>query len=92
MIEKMETGKENRIDKITIYYANWCETCKKTVPNLMSMAEKVGLKIELIDVDNIYTKNLCMHIKWVPYIEHNGLEISVYELMHQISELSKEGG
>lgn len=86
----MVTSEEAQIGKITIFHANWCETCKSIVPILVSRAEKVGVKIDLIDVDNVATKSMCTHVKWVPYIEQNGSEISVDELLQLLLEFSRE--
>jgi thiol-disulfide isomerase/thioredoxin len=90
VFEKMETGKEADHVDVTIYFAKWCGTCKKTVPYLVGLAEKVGLSVELIDVDDVSNKDLCSHIKWVPFFEQDGSEISVQEFLQLISELAKK--
>jgi hypothetical protein len=86
----MDNDNEYPIGKLTIYHAKWCGNCKSVLPPLLSMAGKVGVKIDLIDVDNVATKSMCAHVKWVPYIEQNGSEISVEELLHLLLELSEK--
>lgn len=87
----METGKENDHVNVTIYFAKWCGTCKITVPYLVGLAEKVGLSVELIDVDDDNNRDRCSHVRWVPFLEQNGSEISVQDFLQLISELVKRG-
>lgn len=86
---KLQPKRENEVRILTIYFAKWCGTCKKVVPNLTSLAEKAGFLIQLIDVDDPSNRKMCSHVRWVPYIEYNGSEISIQEFL-QLIALAKE--
>ncbi len=87
----MQPERESGAEILTIYFAKWCGTCKKVVPNLRILAEKAGLSIQLIDVDDPDNRSLCSHVRWVPYIELNGTELSIQEFLQLVSELAKKG-
>jgi thiol-disulfide isomerase/thioredoxin len=84
----MQPEREDGQDVFTIYFAKWCGTCKTVVPKLTTVAMNAGLGVRLVDVEDPTARELCSHVRWVPYIEHNGSEISIKEFLQLISELT----
>ncbi len=85
----MQPEIEDGENVFTIYFVKWCGTCKMIVPKLTSIARGSGLGISLIDVEDPNVRELCSHVKWVPYIEHDGSEISIQEFLQLVSVLKE---
>ena len=88
----MQPEREDREDVFTIYFAKWCGTCKNVVPKLKSLARGAGLGVRLVDVDDPNVRELCSHVRWVPYIEYDGSEISIQEFLQLVSVLKETDG
>lgn len=79
--------------KVTVYTAKWCDVCKKQVPMIQTLAQMYGFTVELVDVDSedLDVQKRAQYIRFVPYIEYLGLEISFSELMDVIKETGGAG-
>ena len=85
----MQPERKDGQEVFTIYFAKWCGTCKNVVPKLTSVARSAGLGVRLIDVDDPNVRELCSHVRWVPYIEYDRSEISIQEFLQIVSDLKE---
>ncbi len=79
-----EVGKPEQEDKreITIFTAKWCGACKKRVPTILKKAQVAGLKVNLIDIDEVDPKfrKMAGRVQFVPQIDYKDREIDEDEL------------
>jgi glutaredoxin len=70
-------NKEDESDKITVFTAKWCGACNTRVPKILEKAKTAGLKVNLVDIDNIDPKyeKMAKRVQFVPYIDYLGHEI-----------------
>ena len=86
MCEGNSCGIGNQIEspkEITIFTAEWCGACKERVPQIMKKAQAAGLKVNLIDIDNVDPKDkkkLLKRVEFVPHIDYMGKEIDEEDL------------
>jgi len=70
---------------MTIYESSRCGVCRQVVPRLRRMAERRGVKVEVVNVDNC-TEERCREVKAVPTVMVDGREVRD---MKQLAELLK---
>jgi thiol-disulfide isomerase/thioredoxin len=86
MCEGNKCGIGNQIEcpkEIMIFTAEWCGACKRRVPQIMKKAQAAGLKVNLIDIDNVDLKDkkkLLKRVEFVPHIDYMGKEIDEEDL------------
>jgi thiol-disulfide isomerase/thioredoxin len=69
-------------NEITVFTAKWCGACKRRVPQILKKAQAAGLKVKLIDVDNVdpQDRKMIRRVKFVPHIDYMGHEIEEEEI------------
>ena len=69
-------------NEITVFTAKWCGACKTRVPQILKKAQAAGLKVKLIDVDNVdpQDRKMLRRVKFVPHIDYMGHEIEEEEI------------
>ena len=81
---KCETKNQGEINpnEITVFTAKWCGACKTRVPQILKKAQAAGLKVKLIDVDNVdpQDRKMLRRVKFVPHIDYMGHEIEEEEI------------
>lgn len=75
---------------IRYYSAVWCSPCSTEYPKVVKAANKLGFKVERIDIDRcpINLEKKCGQIEFVPTIELNGKLMSVPELQEIANSIS----
>jgi len=70
------------MEKITVFITDWCGACKATLPQIKAVANKLGLRTEVVNLDRcpVNMKNVCDAVNFVPHIEFNGREVSLEQL------------
>ena len=68
--------------KILFYATNWCGHCETEYPKVVQIAQKLGYKVEKINVDQcpLNLKEKCDSIEAVPAIEYMGKIMTVSDL------------
>ncbi len=67
---------------VRVYLTSWCEACKTELPKIREAANKLGVKVQITDVDRCDVKQhpRCAIIDFVPTVFYEGREVSVSEL------------
>ena len=70
------------MDKIVVYTTQWCGACKSALPQIRAVANRLGMRTEVIDVDRCKPglEDRCSRVEFVPHIEFNGREVSLEQL------------
>lgn len=74
-------------NEITVFTAKCCGACKKRVPGILKKANAVGLKVRLIDTDEVdlekatpRDRKMFRRVEFVPHIDYMGHQIEEEEL------------
>lgn len=67
---------------LRVYTASWCQACKTELPKIREAANKLGVAVQITDVDRCDVKKhpRCATIEFVPTVYYKGREVSVPEL------------
>ena len=70
------------MDKVIVYVTEWCGHCKSSLPQIRAVANRLGLRTEVVDLDRcpVNMKSACDSVNFVPHIEYNGREVSLEQL------------
>ena len=71
------------MSKITVYFAEWCGSCKAITPKIKAYARRNGIAFEKIDVDKCTTKT-CNSVDYIPHILMDGQLVSDRQLEKMI--------
>ena len=71
-------GRKIQLNTITIYKSDGCGACATVIPVLRRLAQKKGVKVKIVDVDECGEK--CDYIRYVPFVEVDD---------HRMNDLSK---
>ena len=67
---------------VRVYVTDWCGACKSALPQIRAVANKLGMRTEVVNVDRcpVNLKSACDAVNFVPHIEFNGREVSLEQL------------
>ena len=89
---KCVVGNPGDSRKVTVYTAEWCVHCHEQMPEIKSLAEKAGLRVEEIDVDSddVEDRRRSRHVRFVPHIDYEGREIDLEDLRELAEQREEE--
>lgn len=73
---------------IEVYVTEWCAACHTELPRIKREANKLGLQVEVVDVDrcDVKHRDTCSRIEFVPTLMYQGREISVEQLQQMANK------